>query len=688
MQAKDSDAPSITATSRFGNLVAVDFETFYDSAAGYSLRVMTPHAYVNDPRFDPYLVSVVGETGEEYVGDPLLFDWKLLTGARIVMHNAGFDGMVLNRLIELGKIPDFERELLDSADMCAFMCVPRSLAGACKALLGIDVSKAVRADMDGRPFKSLDSFKREALLSYTADDSRLCLQLFRTYGDKWPQWERDVSTLNREATWRGVRIDRKATTEGLARLKAKKEESAAALPWTEEGHKAGSRPQFLTYVKDLGLPVPASVAKNDPGFMAWAERYKDKYPFIQARLDYASLNSHISRLEAMVEKADHDDIMRYASLYYGSHTGRCSGSAREGDENAGGKANLFNLPRGDKKGLTHGVDIRGLHVPRPECSYMIYDYGQIEARIVHWIAGDTEFLSRAAKENIYQVTAKTLGWYPQDQHHLKEEDAKLYLLSKGTELGSGFGMGGAKFAATCERTGIELPPVPKDKWVLDRRTKFVLRNIVHLDWTVPENEAKVSAVMSGDAVIQAWRRSNPKIPALWRSLEDALRDAAERHAPVHYFTLPSGRRKPYWKPHFVTKPKIVYDAETGKPEQQFENRLSAYLRLGDKIPEQLHGGPLTENLVQATARDLMFHGALGVAKEAPQWHYMFNVYDEIVFEVPLCDTEAAQKVIPELLVSGPMLAWARGLPLEVEGGPADKYTKHDDRWRKHSGMPG
>ena len=114
-----SDAPSLNATSPFGNLVAVDFETFYDSAAGYSLRVMTPHAYVNDPRFDPYLVSVVGETGEEYVGDPLLFDWKLLTGARIVMHNAGFDGMVLNRLIELGKIPDFDRELLAGALLLA-----------------------------------------------------------------------------------------------------------------------------------------------------------------------------------------------------------------------------------------------------------------------------------------------------------------------------------------------------------------------------------------------------------------------------------------------------------------------------------------------------------------------------------------------------------------------------------------
>jgi hypothetical protein len=319
---------------------------------------------------------------------------------------------------------------------------------------------------------------------------------------------------------------------------------------------------------------------------------------------------------------------------------------------------------------------------------MIYDYGQIEARVVQWLAGNTEFLTRAAKENVYQVLAKMLGWYPQEKFSLKDEDKKCYALAKETFLGSGFGMGGAKFAATCEKKRVSLPPFTKDKWVLDRRTKFVLRNIAHLDWTVPENEARVSAIMSGDAVIQAWRRANPQVLALWRSLEDALRDAAERHAPVHYFTLPSGRRKPYWKPHFVTKPKIVYDAETGQPEQQFENRLSAYLRLGDKVPEQLHGGPLTENLVQATARDIMFHGALGVVKEAPQWHYMFNVYDEIVFEVPLCDIGAAQKVIPELLVSGPMLAWARGLPLEVEGGPADKYTKHDDRWRKHSGMPG
>ena len=40
-------------------LVAVDFETFYDSKAGYSLTDMSPYTYVHDRRFDPYLVSIV-----------------------------------------------------------------------------------------------------------------------------------------------------------------------------------------------------------------------------------------------------------------------------------------------------------------------------------------------------------------------------------------------------------------------------------------------------------------------------------------------------------------------------------------------------------------------------------------------------------------------------------------------------
>lgn len=686
---KDS-APLVPAkgASRFGSVVAVDFETFYDSRSEYSLRVMTPYNYVRDARFDPYMVSIVGETGEEFVGDPLGFDWRELNGATLLMHNAGFDGMVLNRLIELGKVPEFERDLVDTADMCSFMCTPRSLAKACKVLLGLDVSKVVRTGMDGRHFSQLDPADKEALYEYALDDSRLCLSLYQRFSDQWPQWERDVSKLNREATWRGIALDIEAAKAGLLHLTAKQEAAAQKLPWTEAGIGAGSRPQFLTYIKDLGLPVPKSLAKNDPAFRAWVEKYKDQCPLLQARIDVASLGTHVSRLKAMISRADSDGILRYASLYFGSHTGRCSGSARRSDEAGKGRANLYNMPKGDEDGKIHGVDIRGLHIPRPGHTYLIYDYGQIEPRVLQWFAGNSEFLARISKENVYQAAAKTLGWYPASGTDLKGDDVKMYALSKACTLGLGFGMGATKFVQSCETQDLHLVPCPKAEWVVDRRTMFTMRNVARLDWKDPEQEAAVSAFMASDKIVTQWRAANPLVVAFWRKLEDALRDAAERRTPVHYFTLPSGRRKPYWQPQIRQSPKIVLDPETGQPEQKIESRLSAFLVLGDIIPKTLHGGPLTENLVQATARDIMFHGALGVVEEAPQWHYMFNIYDELVFEVPTCDAESAQQVIPELLTSGPMLSWARGLPLEVEGGPADRYTKHDDRWRKHSGVPG
>ena len=79
---------------------AIDFETYYDK--DYSLTNMSPWDYVHDRRFDAYLVSVHGEN-LDYVGPPGEFDWKKLAGADIVAHNIAFDGLVLRRLIELGK---------------------------------------------------------------------------------------------------------------------------------------------------------------------------------------------------------------------------------------------------------------------------------------------------------------------------------------------------------------------------------------------------------------------------------------------------------------------------------------------------------------------------------------------------------------------------------------------------------
>lgn len=665
--------------------VAVDFETYYDSKIGYSLRNMSPHAYVNDPRFDAYMVAIVDENGDEYVGPPEGYDWNSLAGATLVMHNAAFDGMVINRLIELGKIPEFQRELFDTADMVAFMCLPRSLKSACKYLLGMDISKAQRTAMDGKKYQDIPEEQRKALLEYAADDSRLALQLCKTYKDRWPEWEQIVSKVNREGCWRGIHVNRKAVEDGLVILRTKSEEAAKALPWSETC-KTGSRAAFLLHVKSIGLPVPKTVNKTDPEMIAWIEKYKDAHPFIKARMDYASLQPHIARLEAMLTRADQEDVLRFESLYYAAHTGRCSGKGRE-DAEGGGRVNVYNIPKGDKHGLTHGVDMRGLMVPRPGRVFMIYDFAQIEARVVQWISGNTPFLRLVEKENIYQATAKMLGWYPTSGTNLKGEDSKGYALAKESCLGSGFGMGAAKFLLTCRRKGVVLPVVPKDQWVLDRRAKFILRNLARLDWNKPEDEAAISAFFGADAIVRQWRTANKPVPELWGKLEQALKDAAEKHVPCHEFVLPSGRVKPYWNPHLSVRTKLVYDPDTGEPETKVENRLCASLIRGD-LPDILHGGVITENIVQATARDIMFFGMLAVRREAPMWSYVMNCYDELIWEIDKCDVEAASRVIPQCLCLDSSLSWTKGLPLGVEGGMSLKYEKGNKGWREWPGEGG
>ena len=43
----------MTREQRDRSAVAADWETFYDTKAGYSLSAMSPQLYCADPRFDP-----------------------------------------------------------------------------------------------------------------------------------------------------------------------------------------------------------------------------------------------------------------------------------------------------------------------------------------------------------------------------------------------------------------------------------------------------------------------------------------------------------------------------------------------------------------------------------------------------------------------------------------------------------
>lgn len=994
-------APRFNVTP--GMVVAFDFETMYDSKAHYSLRNMTPYDYVHDPRFDAYLVAFTSEDGQRFVGAPEEFDWSSLAGAHLIAHNAAFDGMVLNRLFELGKVARFEYALDCTADMVAFFCIPRSLKDACKHLLGRTLSKKVRTEMDGKTLRDLSPAAREELIAYGGSDADNCLDLWKAKSAEWPEIEREISRIGRESGWRGVRVDRAALQKGIAALKNVQAAAVANLPWVnrlnpDKGAKAGSTAAFASHCMRIGLPVPKCLNKTDPGYQAWIERYRDKYPFIQARLDAASIPSHMKRLEAMLHLADHEDVIRFSSLYFGSHcltgghevltrrgwvrldawtggdimqwhtggsmdflpatpnrfdnteasmvgvdapfikgvmtlghtvplykagalspvkagdllrmkgqlkapisgsysgdgriteaqmrvlvatqadgsfakpygeliftlrkprkitriarlldaagvnhklqyfksapgqaritvakrdlpdwlcrerkffgpwlldstaearvafvdelgkwdgwtadkvtpngvpytireyyscslenvrwaatmmhlsgkaagrigtrpahgnskesyrvvireaataeiiagtggrshvkrmpaegavycpttqtgyflfrykdtiavtgnTGRYSGGS-DAETSGGAKVNIYNQPKGEPgTGLTHGVDMRGMIIPRPGYVFSIWDFSQIESRCVQWMSGNTAFLDLIRKiGNIYEADAVQSGLWDPARGSLKKADPRLYSSSKQRVLGLGFSMSCVKFLLTCKKARVDIGYVPKAEWNLDRRMKFIIRNQTALHWDRSEDEEEISRLLMADRLVMGWRAANPRIAdretGLWAWMQSQLETAAANGEATHTFTLPSGRKKTYYNPHFKFDSHVKIDPETGVASSVPRKVLMAESVKG--FAEAFHGGKITENIIQATARDILFWGVVDVLRAKPNWFFPFNVYDEGVFEVPIAEAELSEKLIPDCLCRGSASSWTQGLPLEVDGGIRDRYEK-------------
>ena len=124
--------------------------------------------------------------------------------------------------------------------------------------------------------------------------------------------------------------------------------------------------------------------------------------------------------------------------------------------------------------------------------------------------------------------------------------------------------------------------------------------------------------------------------------------------------LPSGRKLFYAQPSIGTNrwggPSILYwgvNQTTRKWEQT-----------------ETYGGKLTENVVQALARDCL---AIAIEHlEAAGYPVVFHVHDAVVIEVPSekADLDAVCRIM------GQPVPWAPGLPLKAEGW-IGKYYKKD-----------
>jgi len=244
-----------------------------------------------------------------------------------------------------------------------------------------------------------------------------------------------------------------------------------------------------------------------------------------------------------------------------------------------------------------------------------------------------------------------MGWTGGD---MKKEAKDLYALAKARVLGLGFGCGAEKFIAVAQAmAGLDIT-VGDPEWIeatnekgdicLDKEGKPIL---------LPGRGS------NSKRIVKEYRESNPKIVALWKKLDTDFKNSV---GGCYEMELPSGRSMRYLD--VKRECRTVKDPETGEHKRKW----IVTAMIGNRR-FSLYGGLLTENLVQATARDVFSEHLLKL-QDASGIDVLFTVHDEAVVEA---DEGVTVKDMEHIMSQAP--DWAPGLPVAAEVLETPHYLK-------------
>lgn len=625
--------------------IAIDFETYFNTKEGIDIKSLGAAGYVRDPRVDCYLISV-SDGAETWAGHPRDFNFESLRGATLLAQNFSFDSAVLREMMRRGVAPTFEFSGHCTANMSVYMCGRRSLAEASEFLLGVVVSKAYRLDANGKsPEEMKSAGVWEKILEAGRVDAMRCHQLWSRYGVLWPEFERQLSALTIAQGQRGVQIDTALLSRQLVLAQKALIDTETKLPWIGAGRPPTSTKAIAEKCREVGIPMPPVKSRDgQEAFDLWESQYGPKHEWVQAVADWRMINKLVGQLETIKGRLDESGVLPFDLLYGGAHTLRWSGA---------GGLNLQNLRKAPLVVGEESLDVRALFVARPGHKLIVSDLAQIEARVALWFAKDQKMLDLISTGvSIYEAYARqNLGW---TGGSLKKENKELYFLSKCVVLGLGFGAGAEKFLT-------------------------IAKNLANVDLTandpefVPKTEKDGTPVVDAEGkpvmlsgrgtearrLVKQYRESNPGITALWRRLDDGFRASCGGSFEIG---LPSGRSLRYGDVR--REPRTVLNEDTGKMERRWT--FTADIG-GRRFP--MWGGVFFENLVQATARDVLGEAMLTL-EAIPGCRVLFSVHDEVVLE---CAPEITVEQVTGVMSRTP--AWLAGCPIGAETTVVPCYTK-------------
>lgn len=256
----------------------------------------------------------------------------------------------------------------------------------------------------------------------------------------------------------------------------------------------------------------------------------------------------------------------------------------------------------------------------PGSALWSFDFSQIEARVLAWLAGQQDVLAVfASGMDVYVWAARQFG---SDNRQL----GKVLILALG------FGMGAVKLRETARKNyGVDMTA----------------------------EEAKVFR--------DGWRLRNPRIVEFWAEIEMAAKQAVLNRGRVYavggsgvallctprtlQMRLPSGRVLYYHKPQVGFSELTYWGTEVG----------------GRWALQRTWGGKLAENATQACARDIMAEAMLRGWRRSGAVPVM-TVHDELVYTSH--GTEHAIDLAEVIREAPP---WAGGLPIAGESKMMARY---------------
>lgn len=627
--------------------VAIDFETYYDS--DYSVRDMTIDRYVRDPRFNPYLISVADDS-ESWAGKPCDFNFDALDGALLVAYNAAFDRRVNAEASRRSIFPATK----ESGWRCAmqglsYLWRPNpSLKDAVHRYYGVELSKETRSAAKGK----VEDYSPE-MLAYAKADAEWCHRLWtEKVAPFWPEHEQRIADLTDRAGDRGIQVDVEKLEELIEIMERAVHANQNALPWYP-ARKPTSPKGIAETCREAGIPCPPPKSKDEEEYQLWEDTYWAQYPWVRAISYQRSLTKLLSKFKVIKESLRPDGVFAFQLRYWGAHTGRWSGdkinmqSMRRSpllldldlmviaDERERAALKHHQTTGTWPEWVSHAIDERAIWIARPGHKLIIADLSQIEPRVLNWLVDNHDMLARLRKdptESVYEAFARGVMGY-NAKGSLKKNDSKLYSLYKAMVLGLGYQCGWEKFIAVADA-------------------------MAGLD--IGEDESKEA--------VEAFRNANPLIAGdlgLWRKLDNAIRAHAGKETPFE-IELPSGRSLRYEGVRRSPKPPKL-DKETGQLVSQGWQTTAI---VGRKRT-QVYGGKLTENLVQAVARDVFAHAMVRTNDEVAP--VLFTAHDELIAESPEDRAESDLEKVLGIMRSVP--AWAEGLPTNAEGLTSKVYVK-------------